>query len=112
MIPDKRLKYLEYKNNARLAYAGKSVVIKSDNTYTYNAHTHVLGKSFTFFSGGRQPLGTSHRKSAALTKFKALYPFSARNEEELSFETGDTIEVLPETFFFFFYCVVIYNLLS
>ncbi|KAG7328078.1 hypothetical protein KOW79_008022 [Hemibagrus wyckioides] len=43
--------------------------------------------------GSRQPLGMSHRKSAALTKFKALYPFSARNEEELSFETGDVIEV-------------------
>ncbi|GAA6082972.1 intersectin-2b [Tachysurus ichikawai] len=43
--------------------------------------------------GSRQPLGTSHRKSAALTKFKALYPFSARNEEELSFEMGDIIEV-------------------
>lgn len=34
-----------------------------------------------------------HRKSAALTSFKALYPFSARNAEELSFEADDVIEV-------------------
>lgn len=34
-----------------------------------------------------------HRKSAALTSFKALYPFSARNGEELSFEADDIVEV-------------------
>uniref|UniRef100_A0A4W4E9K4 Intersectin 2b n=1 Tax=Electrophorus electricus TaxID=8005 RepID=A0A4W4E9K4_ELEEL len=39
------------------------------------------------------PLGKAHRKSAALTKFKALYPFVARNEDELSFEADDSIEV-------------------
>lgn len=44
-------------------------------------------------SGTRQPLGTQHRRSAALTTFKALYPFTARNDEELSFETDDLIEV-------------------
>ncbi|XP_057199114.1 intersectin-2b isoform X1 [Triplophysa rosa] len=43
--------------------------------------------------GTRQPLGTQHRRSAALTTFKALYPFTARNDEELSFETDDLIEV-------------------
>ncbi|XP_056623500.1 intersectin-2b isoform X2 [Triplophysa dalaica] len=43
--------------------------------------------------GTRQPLGTQHRRSAALTTFKALYPFTARNDEELSFETDDMIEV-------------------
>ncbi|XP_051579333.1 intersectin-2b isoform X2 [Myxocyprinus asiaticus] len=43
--------------------------------------------------GNRQPLGTQHRRSAALTAFKALYPFTARNEDELSFEADDLIEV-------------------
>uniref|UniRef100_A0AAY4AE42 Intersectin 2b n=1 Tax=Denticeps clupeoides TaxID=299321 RepID=A0AAY4AE42_9TELE len=33
------------------------------------------------------------RKSAALTTFKALYPFAARNDEELSFGADDLIEV-------------------
>uniref|UniRef100_I3KKC9 Intersectin 2b n=1 Tax=Oreochromis niloticus TaxID=8128 RepID=I3KKC9_ORENI len=34
-----------------------------------------------------------HRKSASLTSFKALYPFTARNNEELSLEADDVIEV-------------------
>lgn len=42
---------------------------------------------------GGQPKATSHRKSAALTSFKALYPFTARNQEELSFTADDLIEV-------------------
>uniref|UniRef100_A0AAY4AGL2 Intersectin 2b n=1 Tax=Denticeps clupeoides TaxID=299321 RepID=A0AAY4AGL2_9TELE len=42
---------------------------------------------------GRQPRATEHRKSAALTTFKALYPFAARNDEELSFGADDLIEV-------------------
>ncbi|XP_043919490.1 intersectin-2 [Protopterus annectens] len=33
------------------------------------------------------------RKSMALVAFKALYPFEARNEEELSFHVGDIIQV-------------------
>uniref|UniRef100_A0A673C7U7 Intersectin 2b n=1 Tax=Sphaeramia orbicularis TaxID=375764 RepID=A0A673C7U7_9TELE len=33
------------------------------------------------------------RQSAALTSFKALYPFNARNHEELSFNAEDIIEV-------------------
>uniref|UniRef100_A0A673C6P2 Intersectin 2b n=1 Tax=Sphaeramia orbicularis TaxID=375764 RepID=A0A673C6P2_9TELE len=33
------------------------------------------------------------QKSAALTSFKALYPFNARNHEELSFNAEDIIEV-------------------
>uniref|UniRef100_A0A665UYZ6 Intersectin 2b n=1 Tax=Echeneis naucrates TaxID=173247 RepID=A0A665UYZ6_ECHNA len=40
-----------------------------------------------------QPRATHHRKSAALTSFKALYPFNARNDEELSFNADDIIEV-------------------
>uniref|UniRef100_A0AAY4ADM3 Intersectin 2b n=1 Tax=Denticeps clupeoides TaxID=299321 RepID=A0AAY4ADM3_9TELE len=39
------------------------------------------------------PRATEHRKSAALTTFKALYPFAARNDEELSFGADDLIEV-------------------
>uniref|UniRef100_A0A673C7T7 Intersectin 2b n=1 Tax=Sphaeramia orbicularis TaxID=375764 RepID=A0A673C7T7_9TELE len=35
----------------------------------------------------------AQRKSAALTSFKALYPFNARNHEELSFNAEDIIEV-------------------
>ncbi|XP_069549849.1 intersectin-2b isoform X1 [Brachyistius frenatus] len=42
---------------------------------------------------GGQPRATQHRKSAALTSFKALYPFTARNNEELSFGSDDIIEV-------------------
>lgn len=49
---------------------------------------------------GKQPRVTQHRKSAALTSFKALYPFTARNNEELSFGAEDVIEVkMKETFF-------------
>ncbi|XP_041839803.1 intersectin-2b isoform X2 [Melanotaenia boesemani] len=42
---------------------------------------------------GGQPKAKQHRKSAALTSFKALYPFTARNNEELSFNADDVIEV-------------------
>uniref|UniRef100_A0A3Q1HYP9 Intersectin 2b n=1 Tax=Acanthochromis polyacanthus TaxID=80966 RepID=A0A3Q1HYP9_9TELE len=42
---------------------------------------------------GGQPRARQHRKSAALTSFKALYPFTARNNEELSFNAEDIIEV-------------------
>ncbi|XP_041649408.1 intersectin-2b isoform X2 [Cheilinus undulatus] len=42
---------------------------------------------------GGQPRATQHRKSAALTSFKALYPFTARNNEELTFDADDIIEV-------------------
>uniref|UniRef100_A0AAQ4R6B1 Intersectin 2b n=1 Tax=Gasterosteus aculeatus aculeatus TaxID=481459 RepID=A0AAQ4R6B1_GASAC len=40
---------------------------------------------------------TEHRKSAALTSFKALYPFTARNNEELNFSADDVIEVDEST---------------
>uniref|UniRef100_A0A669DCR5 Intersectin 2b n=1 Tax=Oreochromis niloticus TaxID=8128 RepID=A0A669DCR5_ORENI len=36
---------------------------------------------------------SKYRKSASLTSFKALYPFTARNNEELSLEADDVIEV-------------------
>uniref|UniRef100_I3KKD0 Intersectin 2b n=1 Tax=Oreochromis niloticus TaxID=8128 RepID=I3KKD0_ORENI len=49
--------------------------------YTLNLH----------FCG--QPRAKQHRKSASLTSFKALYPFTARNNEELSLEADDVIEV-------------------
>ncbi|KAM6943444.1 intersectin-2b [Xenentodon cancila] len=42
---------------------------------------------------GGQPKARQHRKSASLTPFKALYPFNARNNEELSFNADDVIEV-------------------
>ena len=44
-------------------------------------------------TGGLQPRATQHRKSAALTSFRALYPFTARNQDELSFDADDVIEV-------------------
>uniref|UniRef100_A0A674BH63 Intersectin 2b n=1 Tax=Salmo trutta TaxID=8032 RepID=A0A674BH63_SALTR len=37
------------------------------------------------------------RKSAALTSFRALYPFTARNQDELSFEADELIEVDEST---------------
>ncbi|XP_041704207.2 intersectin-2 [Coregonus clupeaformis] len=43
--------------------------------------------------GGLQPQAMEHRKSAALTSFRALYPFTARNQDELSFEADELIEV-------------------
>uniref|UniRef100_A0A7N6AYB1 Intersectin 2b n=1 Tax=Anabas testudineus TaxID=64144 RepID=A0A7N6AYB1_ANATE len=46
-----------------------------------------------YFFHSKQPRVTQHRKSAALTSFKALYPFTARNNEELSFNAEDIIEV-------------------
>nr|XP_040023668.1 intersectin-2b isoform X2 [Gasterosteus aculeatus aculeatus] len=46
---------------------------------------------------GGQPRATEHRKSAALTSFKALYPFTARNNEELNFSADDVIEVDEST---------------
>uniref|UniRef100_A0A8C7VYP1 Intersectin 2b n=1 Tax=Oncorhynchus mykiss TaxID=8022 RepID=A0A8C7VYP1_ONCMY len=37
------------------------------------------------------------KKSAALTSFRALYPFTARNQDELSFEADELIEVDEST---------------
>uniref|UniRef100_A0A673IC21 Intersectin-2-like n=1 Tax=Sinocyclocheilus rhinocerous TaxID=307959 RepID=A0A673IC21_9TELE len=54
-------------------------------------------ESILVISGSRHPLGTQHRRSAALTTFKALYPFTARNDDELSFESDDLIEVDEST---------------
>uniref|UniRef100_A0A674BGH9 Intersectin 2b n=1 Tax=Salmo trutta TaxID=8032 RepID=A0A674BGH9_SALTR len=39
----------------------------------------------------------AQRKSAALTSFRALYPFTARNQDELSFEADELIEVDEST---------------
>ncbi|KAK6304783.1 hypothetical protein J4Q44_G00253690 [Coregonus suidteri] len=47
--------------------------------------------------GGLQPQAMEHRKSATLTSFRALYPFTARNLEELSFEADEVIEVDEST---------------
>nr|XP_023842069.1 intersectin-2 [Salvelinus alpinus] len=47
--------------------------------------------------GGLQPQATEHKKSAMLTSFRALYPFTARNLEELSFEADEVIEVDEST---------------
>lgn len=49
------------------------------------------------FSPGGRHKTAQRRKSAALTPFKALYPFTARNNEELSFEADDVIEVRKKT---------------
>ncbi|KAJ8270493.1 hypothetical protein GJAV_G00115490 [Gymnothorax javanicus] len=42
---------------------------------------------------GLRPITLAHRKSAALTTYRALYPFLARNSDELTFEANDLIEV-------------------
>ncbi|CDR18400.1 unnamed protein product, partial [Oncorhynchus mykiss] len=47
--------------------------------------------------GGLKPQATEHRKSAMLTSFRALYPFTARNLEELSFEADEVVEVDEST---------------
>uniref|UniRef100_A0A8C7FEK9 Intersectin 2 n=1 Tax=Oncorhynchus kisutch TaxID=8019 RepID=A0A8C7FEK9_ONCKI len=39
-----------------------------------------------------EAVATEHRKSAMLTSFRALYPFTARNLEELSFEADEVDE--------------------
>uniref|UniRef100_A0A8K9V766 Intersectin 2b n=1 Tax=Oncorhynchus mykiss TaxID=8022 RepID=A0A8K9V766_ONCMY len=44
-----------------------------------------------------EPQAMEHRKSAALTSFRALYPFTARNQDELSFEADELIEVDEST---------------
>ncbi|XP_032375658.1 intersectin-2b [Etheostoma spectabile] len=53
---------------------------------------HALLRGLEERKGG-QPRATEHRKSAALTSFKALYPFTARNNEELNISADDIIEV-------------------
>nr|XP_046165496.1 intersectin-2-like [Oncorhynchus gorbuscha] len=45
----------------------------------------------------KEPQAMEHRKSAALTSFRALYPFTARNQDELSFEADELIEVDEST---------------
>uniref|UniRef100_A0A674BIR1 Intersectin 2b n=1 Tax=Salmo trutta TaxID=8032 RepID=A0A674BIR1_SALTR len=50
-----------------------------------------------YILGQLDPQAMEHRKSAALTSFRALYPFTARNQDELSFEADELIEVDEST---------------
>ncbi|XP_066526620.1 intersectin-2b [Hoplias malabaricus] len=66
---------------------------KQNNNKLNNSKSDIVA---ALLQGLKERKGTQlpiPRKSAALTRFKALYPFAARNEDELSFETGDVIEV-------------------
>lgn len=40
--------------------------------------------------------------ASVLVNYRALYPFEARNHDEMSFNSGDIIQVGNEVFFFFF----------
>ncbi|XP_048861163.1 LOW QUALITY PROTEIN: intersectin-1-like [Brienomyrus brachyistius] len=47
--------------------------------------------------GNLRPVKSTHRKSASLTTYRALYPFTARNADELTFDTDSLIEVDEKT---------------
>lgn len=40
--------------------------------------------------------------ASVLVNYRALYPFEARNHDEMSFNSGDIIQVGNEVFFFFY----------
>lgn len=48
--------------------------------------------SFLLFTGNAVNVSES-RNSVALVNYRALYPFEARNHDEMSFNTGDVIQV-------------------
>jgi len=48
--------------------------------------------SFLIISGNTISASDS-RSSAAFVNYRALYPFEARNHDEMSFNTGDIIQV-------------------
>uniref|UniRef100_A0A3B3RLK1 Intersectin 2 n=1 Tax=Paramormyrops kingsleyae TaxID=1676925 RepID=A0A3B3RLK1_9TELE len=47
--------------------------------------------------GSLRPVKSAHRKSASLTTYRALYPFTARNADELTFDADSLIEVDEKT---------------
>lgn len=47
---------------------------------------------FLILSGNAVSVSES-RNSVALVNYRALYPFEARNHDEMSFNTGDIIQV-------------------
>lgn len=47
---------------------------------------------FLILSGNAVSVSES-RSSVALVNYRALYPFEARNHDEMSFNTGDIIQV-------------------
>ncbi|XP_061735340.1 intersectin-2-like isoform X2 [Nerophis ophidion] len=71
---------------------------KEQHSHSGGSKIDIQGKLNSLLKGleerkGKQPRASQHRKSASLTPFKALYPFTARNHEELTFNADDIIEV-------------------
>uniref|UniRef100_A0A8B9QH80 Intersectin 2 n=1 Tax=Apteryx owenii TaxID=8824 RepID=A0A8B9QH80_APTOW len=55
------------------------------------------GQLFFFLLSGNAVSASESRNSVALVNYRALYPFEARNHDEMSFNTGDVIQVDEKT---------------
>ncbi|MBN3318608.1 ITSN2 protein, partial [Atractosteus spatula] len=70
----------------------REIKMQNTNESIINMEHLILISTFNMVSGTR-PVSKGHRKSAFLVTYRALYPFAARNTDELTFETNDLIEV-------------------
>lgn len=90
---DEERKRKQQEEEAAAAARMKEAQLNKQNNKPSNSKSDIVAallRGLEERKGNRLPL---HRKSAALTRFNALYPFTARNEDELSFEAGEIIEV-------------------
>uniref|UniRef100_A0A8C7FCY5 Intersectin 2 n=1 Tax=Oncorhynchus kisutch TaxID=8019 RepID=A0A8C7FCY5_ONCKI len=86
---DHYLKDIQVRTDQLVVYTNASVPFNTHSSHSLKC----CGKMLKYNS---LP-ATEHRKSAMLTSFRALYPFTARNLEELSFEADEVIEVDEST---------------